>query len=71
MLVSIEQYQNELQKDIIGFIKFWKQQNLVNPKDFPLEMFTGDFDEQFDIWRDQYSKLELKRPVKQNAYNER
>lgn len=35
---------------VAHFMRWWFEQNDLNPEDFPLDMDSGEWDEQYFIW---------------------
>lgn len=48
-----EEFIKMIKNRIENFSEFWDKNHQKDPEDFPLEMWTGDWIEQFDMFLDQ------------------
>lgn len=45
--MTFDEYMAELRKDVEYFETFWRENHEAAPDEFPMEMLSGDWDEQF------------------------
>lgn len=50
MKVTVTEYRNSVQKQIIAFEDDWIENNKKDQKQYPLELSPADFDEMFKYW---------------------
>ena len=48
--MMFSEYMEELRREIEYFEVFWRENNDATPKEFPMEMLPGDWDEQFRLY---------------------
>ena len=48
--MKFEDFIVELQQEVEGFELYWKESRKISPKEFPMELNLGDWNEQFNIF---------------------
>lgn len=51
--ININEFIFSMKIAIQEFETFWKSQNELDPDNYPLEMMSGNWDEQFDLHKEQ------------------
>jgi len=53
MKKTIMEFSDEQKEKLEAFCKYWKSLHLEDPENFPLEIESGDWDEQFDFFQEE------------------
>lgn len=51
--MTLEQYIEETKQRLAKFEEHWRLENSKDPENWPNEMSSGDWDEQFNIFEDE------------------
>ena len=70
-IISMTEWAGKLQNDIIEFEIWWLGNGVLNPRDFPDEMWFGDWEEQFSDFCEQQDKRRETERERRRAEAER
>lgn len=52
-LQTFDEFVKEYEREFLKFKEFWIENNKKDPLNFPMEMMSGDWWEQIQMWKDE------------------